>query len=159
MADISEKVVGIAIALLVAAVIVPIGISELSGLTGEVDVISTVTNENLGFDNVKAENSAYSGNLDNTPLVENTLVVRAYIDNTLTSFTAQSDNDNVIVLNHTTSAYLLNILGIDNDTTIYGSYRYVSGTAEWGSGLLILMQVLLPVLAVIGIILYITRRD
>lgn len=158
-----NKIIGIAVAILVVAVVFPIAIDQLAGLEGVVQLTESVWNENIGIGD-EVPTLEFNGTLDNVPVQEHSIViktivggiaVRIYDDNGVLS------NDNALgTIAYESGDWTLTFdtgFAPDNNENIYANYRYITGEKEYPAGLITLLKVLLPILAVIGVILYITK--
>ena len=157
------KIVGIAVALLVVAIIFPIAIDELAGMEETVQLTEAITNENIGIgDDIPT--LEFSGTLDNSPVQEHSIRIKTTVGGT----SKYIYDDNGVLANDNVTGTIVYENGDwtltfdtgfapDNATTIYANYRVITGEKEYPAGLVTLLKVLLPVLAIIGVILAITR--
>lgn len=145
-----QKIVGIAIALLIVALILPMGLEQIGG----VDQAQPIdTSETLGTGNGTTVD--FGGTLSNTPVLPETLVVTATINGTVTTFT--TEDSELAVTDADAGTYTLTFsTAPDDGTTVSADYDY---TVDIDDASYSLLTVLLPILAVVGVILGFLRKQ
>ncbi len=158
--DMTEKIVGIAVAVLVAAIVLPIAIDQMGSIEGRTPDENTITLENIALgdgENVHFDNE---NTLAQDNIIEHTVVISTVIDAENFSFSDKSAPDNVIIIYENGQYDITFPSAPDVDENIYATYDYYTGTyTYWPSGLHTILTVLLPIVAVIAIIIYIAKRS
>jgi len=156
----TEKIVGIAVALLVAALVLPIAIDQLASVEGRTPDENTITLENIALGDGENVNFDGENAFANDNIIEHTVIISTVIDAENFSFSDKSAPDNV-VMDYENGKYDITFPSApDLGENIYATYDYYTGTyTYWPTGLHTILTVLLPIIAVIGIILYITKRS
>lgn len=159
MSSTAQKVVGVSVALLIAAIILPIGVQEVSE-KGEWAAENTaeITNEELvaSADNTKLN---YSGELAQDYIIKGTVVISYTREDDGTTDKLYDTNDNQIDLDYTTGEYGFTTENYpEQGTTITVDYDYATSHTDWPAAVGTVLKTLLPVLAVIGVALVLIRK-
>lgn len=153
-----NEIVGIAVALLVTALVLPIGIDALATTQGWApENTATIEGEVLATGDGSTEN--FSGSFNNGYIIEDETRVFGDVDNDGATENFYEDGDVVEITDYKDGTYELTF---DNTVVdgqdISADYEYATEYSEWNSAVLTILKVLLPILATLGIVVLIYKR-
>lgn len=158
MASVSSKIVNIAIGLLIAGIILPIGVSTLATQTDwTAENTTQVTDESLFTgDNTKLN---YSGELANDYIVEGTVVVTYTLESDGSKDNLYDTIDNDMYVDYDTGEIEITCENYPEDaSSITADYEYATSRSTWPSGVHTVLTLVLPILAAVGIALIFVKK-